>query len=53
LRHPAQLTEQLTTLRTIQATTLLDVRNYRAHVHRLGQYEPEDPWREWSALLEL
>ena len=53
LRHPGQVTEQLTTLRTIQATTLMDVRNYRAHIHRLGQYEDEAPWDEWRALLEL
>jgi hypothetical protein len=47
------VTEQLTTLRTIQATTLMDVRNYRAHIHRLGQYEDEAPWSEWRLLLEL
>lgn len=53
LRHPAQLTEQLTTLRTVQATTLIDVRNYRQHVHALGRYEVEDPRAGWARYLDL
>ncbi|MEZ6017406.1 MAG: hypothetical protein R3F49_19995 [Planctomycetota bacterium] len=53
LRHPGQLSEQLTTLRTIQTITLVDVRNYRSHIHRLGQYELEDPREEWQRELTL
>ena len=39
LRHPARVTEQLVTLRSVQTMTLVDVRNYRRHNWSLGGYE--------------
>jgi len=51
LRHPNQLTEQLVTLRAVQTLSLIDILNYRTHVHRLGGYaEGGDPP---GPLLEL
>lgn len=38
LRHPGRITEQLVTLRSIQTLSILDVLNYRQHIHELGQY---------------
>lgn len=38
LRHPGRLTEPLVTLRAVQTLALLDVRNYREHVWRLGDF---------------
>ena len=44
LRHPSRVSEQLVTLRAAQSLTLLDVRNYRAQVWRVGRYaEDGDP----------
>lgn len=39
MRHPGRITEQLVTLRAVQTLALLDVLNYRKHVHLLGDYE--------------
>ena len=51
LRHPARVTEQLVTLRSVQTLTLVDVRNYRRHVWSLGDYERSgDPG---AVLLDL
>ncbi len=44
LRHPSRISEQLVTLRATQSLTLLDVRNYREQVWRVGGYaEDGDP----------
>ena len=44
LRHPSRVSEQLVTLRAAQALTMLDVRNYRQQVWRVGGYgEDGDP----------
>jgi hypothetical protein len=40
-RHPESWSEQLVTLRTVQALSLLDVRNYRRQVWALGDYGNE------------
>jgi hypothetical protein len=40
-RHPESWSEQLVTLRTVQALSLLDVRNYRRQVWALGEYGNE------------
>lgn len=51
LRHPARVTEQLVTLRSVQTLTLVDVRNYRRHVWSLGDYEKNgDPGAVWLDL---
>ena len=46
LRHPARITEQIVTLRAIQTLSLVDVRDYRRHVWKLGEFsaagEPGD-----------
>lgn len=41
LRHPGQITEQLVTLRSVQTLALIDLRNYRHQVWRLGRFEEE------------
>jgi len=41
LRHPGQITEQVVTLRTVQTLALIDLRNYRRQVWRVGRYEEE------------
>ncbi len=38
LRHPGRISEQFTTLRTVQTLALLDVLDYREHVYELGRY---------------
>ena len=38
LRHPGRISEQLVTLRIIQTLALIDLRIYREHVYRLGDY---------------
>lgn len=52
LRHPARVSEQLVTLRSVQTLALLDVLNYREHVYRLGQYamqgDPPDQLFDWG-----
>ena len=40
-QHPESWSEQLVTLRTVQALTVLDVRNYRRQVWALGDYGNE------------
>jgi hypothetical protein len=43
LRHPGQVTEQVVCLRAVQTLSLIDVRNYRVHVRRMGGFdEPQD-----------
>ena len=51
LRHPARITEQLVTLRAIQTLSLVDVRDYRQHVWKLGDYAAEGDAGE--VLLEI
>ncbi len=46
LRHPGRVSSQLVSLRTVQTLSLLDLRNYREHVHRLGDYDPQDAPRD-------
>lgn len=41
LRHPGQVTEQVVTLRAVQTLALIDLRNYRRQVWRVGRYEEE------------
>ena len=41
LRHPSRLGEMLVTLRAVQTLTLIELANYREHVHRLGGYADE------------
>jgi len=48
LRHPSRITEQLVTLRATQALTLLDVRNYREQVWRVGGYAKDGDHRPRS-----
>nr|MDJ0521073.1 hypothetical protein [Planctomycetota bacterium] len=38
LRHPGRISEQIVTLRIVQTLALMDLLNYREHVHRLGGY---------------
>lgn len=47
LAHAGQGTEQIVTLRAVQTLSLVDLRNYRAHVWRLGAYgaSGEEPAR--------
>jgi hypothetical protein len=42
LRHPGQVTEQIVTLRAVQTLALIDMRNYRRQVWRVGRYGEED-----------
>ncbi|MEE8466993.1 MAG: hypothetical protein V3T22_00965, partial [Planctomycetota bacterium] len=39
LRHPGQVTEQVVCLRAVQTLSLIDVRNYRVHVRRMGGFD--------------
>ncbi|MBI1900771.1 MAG: ion transporter [Planctomycetia bacterium] len=52
LRHPARITEQIVTLRTVQTLSLLDVLDYREHVYELGRYadcgDEAGDWLAWS-----
>lgn len=48
LRHPSRISEQLVTLRATQALTLLDVRNYREQVWRVGGYAEDGDHRPRS-----
>jgi hypothetical protein len=41
LRHPGQITEQIVTLRAVQTLALIDLRNYREHIWRLGGFEAD------------
>jgi hypothetical protein len=54
LRHPGRITEQLVTLRSIQTLAILDVLNYRQHIHELGQYatagESPDDLLHWQTV---
>jgi len=38
LRHVGRISEQLVTLRAIHTLSLIDLRNYREHVYRVGEY---------------
>ncbi|MEE2940759.1 MAG: hypothetical protein VX460_10275, partial [Planctomycetota bacterium] len=51
LRHPARITEQIVTLRAVQTLCLVDVRDYRRHVWRLGGYGEEEAPE--AALLDV
>ena len=56
LLYPSRITEQLTTLRTIQTLAVLDVLHYREHVYQLGRYadmgdSPSNLLR-WNTVLE-
>ncbi len=51
LRHVGRVSEQLVSLRAIQTLALIDMRNYRTHVYRLGGYaEDGDSPRDWLTL---
>ena len=51
LRHVGRVSEQLVSLRAIQTLALIDMRNYRTHVYRLGGYADDgDSPRDWLAL---
>jgi len=54
LRHPSRLSETLVTLRAVQTLTLIELANYREHVHRLGDYaadgDPAPPQLRHSKL---
>jgi len=39
LRHPERITDPLVTLRIVQTESLIDLLNYRTHIHGLGAYE--------------
>jgi len=41
LRHPERITDPLVTLRIVQTESLIDLLNYREHIHRLGAYDEE------------
>lgn len=51
LRHPGRLTEQLVTLRAVHTLALIDLRLYREHVFRLGEYA--DSGDDAEGLLDL
>ncbi len=51
LRHVGRVSEQLVSLRAIQTLALIDMRNYRTHVYRLGGYADDgDSPRDWLTL---
>jgi len=53
LRHPARVSEQLVTVRTIQTLAVLDVLNYREHVFRMGNYAADGLGEEllkWTSV---